>query len=453
VSVAGRRRTVAGLAVLALLAVAAVLLLGRGDGGGGGAAPATAAAKLVPSNALVYVHVSTDARRPAVRRAQALAAKFPSYGRLRDSILRRLSVSGQGGDVRAWLGDEASIALLPGSGQTAGSLVVVRVSDEQAARDYLAAGRGTDAPTITYRGAKLTRYGDVVATFQNGFLLLGQDATVRAAVDLAQGRGHPLADDPAYQRSLHGLPSDRVADAYATADGVTRLLSPAGGVLGIAGLLLNHPGLRSTALSLSAGAPGARLVVHSLGTPGSFQAFTPKLLSAVPRGSLAYLGLRGFDRAAARLLAVAGTQAGQFAKLIADNRAALKGEVAVVLGASGDKTVLTLIAPAPKGAKEGVVNGNLVLSTSPAGVAAVRHGGGLAGEDAFKRVVAGPGRSLSAVGFLDFDQLLKLAERTGLNDSPAYRAVRADLAQVRAVGFSSSGRGGDTTAEIRFEIP
>jgi uncharacterized protein DUF3352 len=451
VSVAGRRRTIVGLAVLALLAVAAVLLLGRGDGGG--PAPATAGAKLVPANALVYVHVSTDTKRPAVRRAQALAAKFPSYERLRDSILRRLSVSGQGGSIGNWLGDEASIALLPGSGQTAGSLVVVRVSDEQAARDYLASGRGTDAPTITYRGAKLTRYGSVVATFQKGFLLLGQDATVRAGVDLAQGRGHALADAAAYQGSLHGLPSDRVADAYATSDGVTRLLSPAGGVLGIAGLLLDRPGLRSTALSLSADAPGARLVVHALGTPGSFRAFTPKLLSAVPRGSLAYLGLRGFDRAAARLLAVAGTQAGQFAKLIADNRAALKGEVAVVLGASGNKTVLTLLAPAPKGAKAGVVNGNLVLSTSPAGVAAVRRGGGLAGEEVFKRVVTGPGRNVSAVGFLDFDQLLKLAERTGLNDSPAYRAVRADLAQVRALGFSSSGRGGDTTAEIRFDIP
>jgi hypothetical protein len=99
------------------------------------------------------------------------------------------------------------------------------------------------------------------------------------------------------------------------------------------------------------------------------------------------------------------------------------------------------------------VNGKLVLSTSPSGVAAVRRGGGLAGENAFRRVVSGPGRAVSAVGFLDFDQLLKLAERTGLNDSQAYQAVRADLAQLRAVGFSSSGTGGDTTAEIRFDIP
>lgn len=448
-SVAGRRRTAVGLVALVVLAAAALLLVGRG---GADNAPATGAARLVPANALVYVHVSTDTGRPAVRRAQTLAGRFPSYGRLRDSIIRRLSVSGRGGDVSDWLGDEASIALLPGTGQTAGSLVVVQVRDEGAARDYLAAGRGTDQPTVDYRGAKLTRYGGVVATFVKGFLVLGQQDSVKASVDLAQGRGKPLSDDAAYRRTLKGLPADRVLDAYSTGDGVTRLLSPAGGLLGIAGLLLDRPGLRSTALAVTAQEPGARLIVHTLGTAGSLQAFEPKLLSAVPRGSLAYLGLRGFDRAAARLLAIAGTQAGRFAKLIADNRSALKGEVAVVLGADGDRTVLTLLAPAPKGAKESVVDGKLVLSTSSAGVAAVRRGGGLADAATFRRVVSDPGGKVSAVGFLDFDQLLKLAERTGLNDSKAYQAVRADLAQVRAVGFSSSGSGGDTTAEIRFDI-
>ena len=451
-SVAGRRRTLAGLLALAVLAVAAVVLVGRG--GKDDAPPASAAAQLVPADALVYVHVSTDTSRPAVKRAQALAAKFPSYERLRDGILRRLAVNGRGGgNIGDWLGDEASLALLPGDGQTAGSLVVVRVRDEQAARDYLAAGRGDDTPISSYKGAKLTRYGNVVATFAKGYLLLGQETTVKAAVDLAQGRGDALSGDASYQRTIKGLPGDRVIDAYSTGDGVTRLLSPAGGLLGIAGLLLDRPGLRSTAVALTAQDPGARLFVHTLGDPGTFKPFSPKLLSAVPRGSLAYIGLQGFDRAAARLLAVAGTQAGQFAKLIADNRAALKGEVAVVLGASNDRTVLTLIAPAPKGSTKSVVDGNLVLSTSPAGVDAVRNGGGLTGEDAFKRTVGDVKGKVSAVGFLDFDQLLKLAERTGLNDSKAYQAVRADLAQLRAVGLRSSGSGGDTTAEIRFDIP
>jgi hypothetical protein len=436
------------VAALVALAIASVLLVGRG-----GSSPTAGAARLVPANALVYVHVSTDTGRAQVRRAQALAARFPSYGRLRDQILKRLSVSGQGGDIGSWLGDEAAIALMPGAGQTAGSLVVVGVRDEKAARDFVAAGRGTDTATITYRGVRITRYGGVVAAFVDGFLALGQQPTVKQAIDLAQGRGRPLAGDGAFKRSLDGLPADRVADGYATADGVRRLLSPAGGVLGIAGLLLDRPGLRSTGLALTAEDPGARLYVHTLGSPGSFRPFRPRLLSAVPRGSLAYLGVRGFDRAASRLLAVAGTQAGAFAKLIADNRQALNGEVAVVLGADGNRTVLTLIAPAPKGATKSVVDGKLVLSTSPVGVAAVRRGGGLSSEDAFRRVVGSPGRDVTAVGFLDFDQLLKLAERTGLNDSRAYQAVRADLAQLRAVGFSSSGTGGDTTAEIRFDIP
>ena len=79
--------------------------------------------------------------------------------------------------------------------------------------------------------------------------------------------------------------------------------------------------------------------------------------------------------------------------------------------------------------------------------------GGLAGEDLFKRVLPETGSKVTAVGFLDFDQLLALAERTGLDASTAYQAIRADLRRVRALGFSSAGSGGNTTAEIRFDIP
>ena len=98
-------------------------------------------------------------------------------------------------------------------------------------------------------------------------------------------------------------------------------------------------------------------------------------------------------------------------------------------------------------------DGKLVLSTAPAGIAAARQRtASLADDDAF-RSVAGPieGR-LSSLVFLDFDQLLTLGEQTGLNDSSAYRAVRQDLKQVRAVGARSSGSGGDTTAEIRIRL-
>src|SRR5437588_142705 len=103
----------------------------------------------------------------------------------------------------------------------------------------------------------------------------------------AGGRGDPLATSGAYRRAMAGLPADRVADAFVTAAGVRRLLDPAGGLLGAMGTLLDRPGLQAAGLSLSADAPGARLVVHKLSSPGGATAYPPldpALAGEVPRG-------------------------------------------------------------------------------------------------------------------------------------------------------------------------
>jgi hypothetical protein len=60
---------------------------------------------------------------------------------------------------------------------------------------------------------------------------------------------------------------------------------------------------------------------------------------------------------------------------------------------------------------------------------------------------------VGSVVFLDFSQLLRLGEQTGLNDSRSYQAVKADLAKVQAVGGSTSRAGDLTTAELVFSIP
>ena len=299
-SVAARRRTLAALALVAL-AIVAVLLIGRG---GDDSSPAKdRAVQLVPANALVYAHVSTSRDNEDARR---LAARFPSFGRLRDGILRRLSVSGRGGNVDEWLGDDAALALLPAQGTTAGSLVVVGVRDEKAARDFVASGRGSGSTQGTYHGVKLNQYGQVLAAFVDGFLVLGQKASVQQAIDLAQGRGRGLADGANYRRAIKGLPEDRVIDAYATGDGVRRLLTPAGGLLGIAGVLLDRPGLRATALALEVKEPGAVLTSHTLGDPGDFGPFRPQLLatrltpSVVPRTKITSRGSLAPIQAAAR---------------------------------------------------------------------------------------------------------------------------------------------------------
>ena len=90
-----------------------------------------------------------------------------------------------------------------------------------------------------------------------------------------------------------------------------------------------------------------------------------------------------------------------------------------------------------------------------AGIQAARNpDGGIEDADAFQAALPdASGADVTSLIFLDFSQLLRLAEQTGLNDSRAYLAVKDDLTRVRAVGVRSTGEGEDTTSEIRFQIP
>src|SRR5205807_3563924 len=117
----GRRRllvlgaAVAGLAVV----VAIVVVLATG---GGPEPPAAGAARLVPADALAYVHLSTDSRREGVQQAMKLIDRFPTLPNVRNRLLQRLTTLGTGvsfnRDVRPWLGKEAALALLNSRTQT-----------------------------------------------------------------------------------------------------------------------------------------------------------------------------------------------------------------------------------------------------------------------------------------------------------------------------------------------
>jgi hypothetical protein len=498
-----RRRLLAGAAVVAVVALAVVLLVARGSASG--PAIATGASRLVPSDALVYVHVSTDGDRGAVKDARALAARFPGWERVRDAVLERLAVSGGGAKVDAWLGDEMGLALLGSQTGTAGSLVLLQVRDEGEARSFVSRGAARGA-TQDYRGVEIQRFGAVNAAFVGGYLVLGQSAPLRRAIDLQQGRGTPLADEPTFKRLQGRLPGDRAADAYATADGLRRLLVPAGGGLAVAGVILDRPNLKGTAVAFTAGDPGAKVQVESLVPGRKGREFEPALTGAVPKDALAYLGTKGLDETATRLAAAAGTAA--LGNLLSDAGKALGGDGAKsiqhdLLDLLRDETALVILpgVPAPtmlviakardeartraaldrltaslpklvKGAsvrKDGdvtvvssgateiraaVFDGKLVLSTSGAGIDAARDPkGGIAGSDAYRAAVGDPQGPVTSVVFLDFSQLLRLGEQTGLNDSRAYLAVKGDLSKVRALGASSTGSGEDTNTEILFQIP
>jgi hypothetical protein len=522
-SAAVRRRRllafVAGVLVVAGLAVLALRAFGGDD------PPANGAARLAPKNTLVWLHLSTDTGRDAVKDATGLAGRFGSYERLRDTILRRLAGTNRAvraDDVEPWLGDEAGMALVDAGGATAGSLVVVAVTDEEKARRFLERNPARSA-TRQYKGDRIDELGAVNVAFKDGYLLIGQSQTVTAALDRANGNGDRLTDDPTYRKTTASLSEDRVADAYVSAAGLRRLLVPQGDVLGTLSVLLDQPGLEGVSLSAVPEEDRLRVVARSaLGRGARAQKpFTPRLDDEVPADALAYLGVSGISGALGNLVAAAagGASAGGVGPLLQrlrrelgrqtggalerDLLALLDGEVAIAIRRAtpaptlalmtavededrtaavlrrlqaplvrlltprgeaapawrsqriGDGvTAWTLATPAGPEISYAVLDGRLVLATSADGIRWIKDAGDhLGGADAFEDVTNGRPEQVTSLGFLDFSQLLELGEQTGLNDSRAYLAARDDLRKIRAVGVSSYGGEGETTAEILLSIP
>ncbi|MDO8184576.1 DUF3352 domain-containing protein [Conexibacter sp. JD483] len=363
-------RAGAGLLALIVAVVLAVVLLGGGSDGGGPAADR--AAQLAPADALAWVHLSTDGDREAVQQALTLAGRAGL-----DSTLGELAggLLGSGGgqpvdfarDVRPWLGDEAALAFTQSGRGTAGSLLLLAVADEDGARRFLSRTAGP-ARRGSYRGHTVSSYGNgTVAAFADGFLLVGQQATVRGALDRVEGvRGaRTLADDPAYRRATAGQPADRALDAYATVAGVRLLLAPRSGPLGLLGALLDQPSLRAVALTVSAAGTSMRVRIRSDLDPSSRvrpATFAPTLMKALPRATIGYLGFPGLAKAAPLLLSLGGVGGGSATETLRLVQAAertlraqgvdfgrdllplLGGEVAVAIVPVGRTPSLVLLA-------------------------------------------------------------------------------------------------------------
>jgi hypothetical protein len=84
-----------------------------------------------------------------------------------------------------------------------------------------------------------------------------------------------------------------------------------------------------------------------------------------------------------------------------------------------------------------VFDGKLVISTDPAGVAQVRSGeGGLAESGSYEAVVDRLPDHVSALVFLNLDELLGLAVQAGLAEDPLYASLSDDISQIRSLGLA-----------------
>jgi hypothetical protein len=101
-----------------------------------------------------------------------------------------------------------------------------------------------------------------------------------------------------------------------------------------------------------------------------------------------------------------------------------------------------------------VFRGLVVISTSLSGIAAVAsHAHTLADDPAYRATLAGSPSQVTSLLFLNFSQLLSLAEQTGLISGARSGALRADLQRIGAIGLISTGGETYSTAELTLQIP
>ncbi|HLY49509.1 MAG TPA: DUF3352 domain-containing protein [Solirubrobacteraceae bacterium] len=345
------------IGLAAIVAGALVLALGLR---GGEAPPATGAAELVPANALLYLHVSTDPSRPAVGQALAVGRKLPAMPALVGAVTDRVGAMLGGSavsvsfsrDIRPWLGREAALAVLDTPGPTAGSLVVLDVRNRARARRFLF-GAGA-RPEGAYHGvALLAQPSGTTLAFVRHYLVLGQVASVRQAIDVGAGRMPSLAASARYRRAAATEPDARILDAYASVDGIRRALAPQSGLLGELGTLLDQPGLSAATIAVSPDSHGLQILVHRTLDPrlasrsAHSAAFTPTLARVIPAGSALLVDVRNLAASAPKLLAFAAKAgvAGRIAPLLSRLGSGLAAQgvnLGQLLGMFGGETAIAL---------------------------------------------------------------------------------------------------------------
>ena len=293
------------LAVALVVAFGGILALIEDNGGE--SVPVDHAVTVVPADALAYVHVSVRPESEQWRNAARLAKGFPSLVEARNRFLR--SLTARGGElnlereVYPWVDDEAALALLPGKGGKARSLILLEVSDRDLANAFLERSVGR-VRSSTYRGVPMRTYGSLATAFLGDFLAIGQPDNVRAAIDVRQGRRGALGRDVSFNRSRAALQKrDRLFFGYATPDGLRRVLESQPGVLGQIAHLANVPELVGAAATVRAEDRGATLEyaaalrpARQQGATNADRPYVPQLQNVVPADAVGFFDMRGADR-------------------------------------------------------------------------------------------------------------------------------------------------------------
>jgi hypothetical protein len=100
-----------------------------------------------------------------------------------------------------------------------------------------------------------------------------------------------------------------------------------------------------------------------------------------------------------------------------------------------------------------IFDGKLVVSTQPQGISQVRSSGdSLAGTGAFEDATHRLPDRVSALVFLNLDEVLGLAQQAGLAENPLYASLSEDISRVGSLGLAVRGSDHELQSELFLAI-
>jgi hypothetical protein len=219
---------------LAVMSIAAPVAIGCGKED----EAASGAAELAPAGSVMYGEVTLEPEGDQKEAIDAILAKFPGGGqagdKLKELIEKGLRESDAPvsfkDDIEPWLGDEAAffVAGADKSGDFEDAAGLVATEDEEKARAALEKSAEGEVTEKSYKDVEyLTDESDEAGAVFDGFVVLGSEAGVKAAIDTSKG-GKPLSDDEAYGNALDDAADDRLGLFYINSPELLRSIRESG---------------------------------------------------------------------------------------------------------------------------------------------------------------------------------------------------------------------------------
>jgi hypothetical protein len=228
------------LLFIAVLSVAAIPAAGCGDN----QEAASSAAELVPAGSAIYGEATLKPEGDQKQAVDSILSKFPggdqAGDKLKELVEKGLRESKAGvtfkDDIEPWLGDEAAFfgRGLTANGDLRDFAFLVATEDEDKSKEALektAEGKITrhDYNGVEYLTDQSQGQGKAAAVF-DGYVVLGDESGVTAAIDASKGDSQ-LSGDDSFKNALDDAADDRLGLFYLNMPQFTKTLERSGAPL------------------------------------------------------------------------------------------------------------------------------------------------------------------------------------------------------------------------------